>query len=99
MTNTNDTKPSPTNDTKPSPIEVWLRQQNMAITCMVVREDETTYELYVASLSMRGAQREITGWLINDGYEPVGRWQVESDDSAMQTAETVRKFKLAAPAA
>jgi hypothetical protein len=86
-----------TNDTKPSPIEVWLRDQNMQITCMVVREDETTYELGIDSMSMRGAQREITGWLINDGYEPVGRWQVESDDRrAMQAAETVRRFRLSA---
>jgi hypothetical protein len=75
-------------NTKPSPIEVWLRQQNMQITCMVVREDETTYELGVDSLSMRGAQREMTGWLIKEGYEPIGRWQVESDD------ETWRRFKL-----
>jgi hypothetical protein len=69
----------------------------MEITCTVVREDESTYEPDVESLSMRGAQREITGWLINDGYEPVGRWQVEHDDRAMQAAETVRRFKLAAP--
>jgi hypothetical protein len=87
-----------TNDTKPSPIEVWLRQDNMQINCMVVHEDETTHSLEIDSLSMRGAQREITGWLISDGYEPVGRWQVEHDDSAMQAAETVRRFKLAAPA-
>jgi hypothetical protein len=70
----------------------------MEITCTVVREDESTYEIDVDSLSMRGAQREITGWLISDGYEPVGRWQVEHDDGAMQAAETVRRFKLAAPA-
>ena len=44
-----------------------------------------------------GWDHEITGWLINEGYEPVGRWQVESDDSAMQAAETMRRFKLAAP--
>jgi hypothetical protein len=87
-----------TNDTKPSPIEVWLRQDNMQINCMVVHQDETTHQLVIDSLSMRGAQREITGWLIRDGYEPVGRWQVEHDDSAMQAAETVRRFKLAAPA-
>jgi hypothetical protein len=88
-----------TNDAKPSPIEVWLTQQNLEVKCMVVRDDETTYPLSINSLSMRGAQREITGWLINEGYEPVGRWQLESDDNAMDgPVETMRRFKLAAPA-
>lgn len=82
------------NDTKPTPIEVWLRQHNMAVTCMEVHEDETTDELDIKSLSMRGAQREITGYFIQHGYEPVGRWRVEHDDSAMQTQETSRQFRL-----
>jgi hypothetical protein len=84
-----------TNDTKPSPIEVWLRQDNMQVKCFFVKEDETTEDLDVDSLSMRGAQREITGYLISDGYAPVGRWKVEHDDSAMGAQETVRRFKLA----
>ena len=84
------------NNTKPSPIEVWLSQNNMKITCMVVTEDETTSGLDVDSLSMRGAQREITGYLIGEGYAPVGRWEVTSDDGAMDFAaiETMRRFKL-----
>ena len=50
---------------KPTPIEVWLTQENMEVNCMVVREDESTdNSLDVVSLSMRGAQREITGTLI-----------------------------------
>jgi hypothetical protein len=28
---------------------------------------------------MRGAEREMTGWLISQGYKPVGRWQTEDD--------------------
>jgi len=86
MTNTNN---------KPSPIEVWLRQRNIQVTCTVVREDETTYELDVDSLSMRGAQREITGWFLNEGYVAVGRWESDGDDPAMQAREAVRRFKLA----
>jgi hypothetical protein len=39
----------------------------MTITCMVVNEDETSSGLDVDSLSMRGAQREITGYLIGEG--------------------------------
>ena len=81
-------------DTKPSPIEVWLSQTNMIITCMVVYEDESTEELDITSLSMRGAQREITGHYIGQGYVPVGRWEVESDPDRGGYGETVRRFKL-----
>jgi hypothetical protein len=79
-----------------SPIEVWLSQRNMEITCRVVAEDETAELLDVDSLSMRGAQREITGYLIDQGYQPVGRWTAESYDADGEAAETVRQFKLAA---
>jgi hypothetical protein len=79
------------NGTRPTPIEIWLRQDNMAISCMEVHEDETTYHIDIKSLSMRGAQREISGYLIQQGYEPVGRWQVEHED------ETSRKFRLLEP--
>jgi hypothetical protein len=59
---------------KPSPIEVWLRQRNLSVSCKVVHADESTEELEIDSLSMRGAQREITGSLIKQGYKPDGRW-------------------------
>jgi hypothetical protein len=80
----------------PSPIEVWLSRANMEITCTVVLEDESTSTLDVNSLSMRGAQREITGYFIAHGYTPVGRWEVEadSDNGGKDTVETSRKFKL-----
>jgi len=83
-------------DTKPSPIEVWLTQKNMTVTCLVVHEDETTKTLGVDALTMRGAQREITGYLISEGYTPVGRWEEEtSQDIAGDGAiETVRRFKI-----
>jgi hypothetical protein len=83
-----------TKSTKPSPIEVWLTQKNMAVTCMVVHEDETTDELDVDSMSMRGAQREMTSWFIAEGYQPVGRWQAEDDGGG----ETMRRFRLASSA-
>jgi hypothetical protein len=38
---------------------------------------------------VRGAQREITGYLIGQGYKPDGRWE----DGGVE-GETVRKFKL-----
>jgi hypothetical protein len=84
-----------TTENKPSPIEVVLTQSNMQVYCRVVREDESTYELPIDSLSMRGAQREITGYLIAKGYAPVGRWEVEAQDDDGQAIETIRRFKLA----
>lgn len=84
----------------PSPIEVWLSQANMEITCTVVLEDESTSTLDVNSLSMRGAQREMTGYLIAHGYTPIGDWAVEADSDngygGKETVETSRKFKLSA---
>lgn len=88
-----------TDEPKPSPIEVWLRQANMQITCMVVHEDETTQNLDVDSLSMRGAQREMTGWFLKEGYVAVGRWENEYFEhdgvDAVAPVETFRRFKLA----
>ncbi len=66
------------------PIEVWLSQSNMQVTCRVVREDESTDELDVDSLSIRGAEREITGWVIRQGFTPVGRWEEETDGEVMR---------------
>lgn len=68
----------PTKSTKP--IEVWLHQSNMEVTCTVVREDESTTWLPIDSLSFRGAEREITGWLISHGWKPVGRWETEQSN-------------------
>ncbi len=80
--------------TKPSPVEVWLRQQNLVVTCTVVHEDETTAEYDVQSLSMRGAQREMTGYLLRQGYSPVGRWDAEATDDD-GVVEASRRFRLA----
>lgn len=85
MTNTTD-KPA-------GPVEIWLAQKNLEITCTVVREDETTTSLDVDSLSMRGGQREITGWLLSQGYKPAGRWETEAADSDGTAIETVRRFQ------
>jgi hypothetical protein len=58
-------------------------------------EDESEHEYDVTSLSMRGAQREITGWLIRNGYAPVARWTAEAADGG-DVVESSRKFRLAA---
>ena len=82
----------------PSPIDVWLSLANTGITCTVVLEDEKTSTLDVNSRSMRGAQREITGYLIARGYSPVGDWEVEADsdngNGGKDTVESSRTFKL-----
>lgn len=75
------------------PVEIWLSKANIEITCTMVREDETTEPLKVNSLSMRGAQREITGWLMEQGYDPAGRWDIEADHGRGEVTECVRLFK------
>ena len=76
-----------------SPIEVWLSQPNIQVTCRIVFEDESATELNVDSLSMRGAQREMTSYLIGKGYEAAGRWSTEDEDGR----ETVRQFRRTGP--
>ena len=82
----------------PSPIEVWLSRKSTGMTCTVVTGDERTSTLNVNSLSMRGAQREMTGYLIARGYSPVGDWEVEAAGDAgpggVDAVETSRQFKL-----
>ncbi len=78
-----------------SPIEVWLRQTNLTVDCTVVNEDESTREYGVDSLSMRGAQREMTGYFIGEGYQPDGRWTATAQDPGAETVEAWRRFKVA----
>jgi len=77
------------------PIEVWLRKadRGLSINCTVVHDDESTDTLDVDSLSMRGAQREMTGALIREGYEPAGRWETEREHDDEGPVETVRSFR------
>ena len=77
---------------KPGPIEVWLSQDNMQVACRIAHQDETITQLDVSSLSIRGAQREMTGYLISQGYKPAGRWTTEAAGSD-GPAESSRQFK------
>jgi hypothetical protein len=77
---------------KPGPVEVWLTKTNIEVACMVVREDESITDLEVRSLSMRGAQREMTGWLMSWGYVAAGRWAPQTSTGA-EVEEYVRTFK------
>lgn len=82
---------------KREPIEVWLTRRNIGITCRVIHEDESADELEVDSLSMRGAQREITAYFKAQGYEPVSRWETEYENARDGSEETVRRFRDAQP--
>ncbi|MEV8510815.1 RNA polymerase sigma factor [Dactylosporangium sp. NPDC051484] len=70
--------------------EVWLMGAKPPISCLLVRTDETTSPRDLAAVSMAGAQREITGQLIADGYRPDGPW-VDVDPAG---PEAMRKFYL-----
>jgi hypothetical protein len=76
-----------------APIEVWLTQPDLSIIGRVVFNDETVSGLDVGCLSMGGAQREVTGWLISQGYEPADRWRAED----LRGRETMRSFRRPVP--
>ncbi len=65
----------------------------LSMTCTVVH-DESTESLDVDVFSMRGARREITGYLIGQGYEPPGRWETQRFDAERGSVEAVRNFKV-----
>ena len=81
-------------------IEVWLRQANREVTCTIVHEDERTERTAIESLSLRGAQREVTGRLVSGSstrrlrYMPVGEWEVTYEDNG-EPVESMRRFKPA----
>jgi hypothetical protein len=77
--------------TKSGPVEIWLRQDSMRVVCSIVNPDESTYGHGIDSLSLRGAQREITGFLIGNGFRPEGGWTVEAI-SERGAAEVWRRF-------
>jgi hypothetical protein len=88
----------PTTNTKTETqiIEVWLTQDRMEIICRVVHEDESAETFDVNSLSMRGAQREMTAFFIRNEWEPIGRWEIQVNDESNYTNETLecsRKFR------
>lgn len=74
-----------------SPVEIRLTKRNLKVVCIVVHEDENTETLEVDSISMRGAQREMTGHLLKLGYRPASRWESDDDSAG---AETYRVFRL-----
>lgn len=82
-------------DTKkrvPQALQAVLSRKNIEISCTLVFEDESVSYPTVASVSVRGAQREVTGLLVAHGYTPAGRWSDEDEDEDGY-AEWTRSFK------
>jgi len=77
-----------------SPLEAWITKNRLVITARLVYSDESTQDIDVTSLSLRGVQRELTGQLIAEGYQPAERWQDEDDDGD-EYVECSRKFRRA----
>ena len=67
-------------ETTTKPIEVWLSRPHLEVTCRIVFPDGTAIVVGVDALSLRGAQREMTAWLIEQGYEPAGCWSAQNEN-------------------
>jgi hypothetical protein len=87
MTNTNDPDsvrcvdaPALARLRAPQALQAVLSRKNIEISCILVREDETASYPRLDSLSVRGAQREITSMLVGQGYVPAGRWSDDGED-------------------
>ena len=61
----------------------------MEVTCRIVFPDGTAIAVGVDALSLRSAQREVTAWLIEQGYEPTGRWSAQNENDS-QAARSFR---------
>jgi hypothetical protein len=83
---------SPTKQRRPLAVQAVLSRKNIEIFCTLVFEDESVSYPVIASVSVRGAQREITGHLVKIGYTPAGRWSDEGVDEDGY-AEWTRSFK------
>jgi hypothetical protein len=53
---------------------VLVHTRVLSIGCTITHDDGRIIAAKVTSLSMRGAQREMTTRLRRGGYTPVGRW-------------------------
>src|ERR1035441_5369625 len=55
---------------RPQALRAVLTRKNLEITCTLVFEDESVSYPKPHSISLRGAQREVTGMLVSTGYIP-----------------------------
>jgi hypothetical protein len=76
-------------ETTTKPIEVLLSRPRLEVTCRIVFPDGAAIAVGVDALSILGAQHEMTAWLVEQGYEPTGRWSTQ-DENDRQAARTFR---------
>jgi hypothetical protein len=77
-------------ETTTKPIEVLLSRPHLEVTCRIVFPDGTAIAVGVVALSLRAAQREMTAWLIERGYEPAGQWSTKHE-AERRAARTFRR--------
>jgi hypothetical protein len=77
-------------ETTTKPIEVRLSRPHLEVSCRILFPDGTAVAVGVDALSIRGAQHEMTAWLIEQGYEPAGCWSTQ-DENDRQAARTFRR--------
>jgi hypothetical protein len=65
----------------------------LSMTCTVVC-DEFTEILGVDAFSMRDTQREITDYLVSQGYEPPSRWETQRFDAERGSIVAVHNFAV-----
>lgn len=81
-------------EVKLGPVEIWLfwTRAQMEIGSRYVYQSEATRRGVAESVSMRAAQREVTGDMIAKGWEPVGRWVTEVEENGA-AIECYRNFR------
>jgi len=77
-------------ETTTKPIEVLLSRPHLEVNCRIAFPDGTAIAVGVDALSLRGAQREMTAWLTEQGYEPTGEWSTRSENGR-RVARTFRR--------
>jgi hypothetical protein len=79
---------------EPTIIEVRMQPnpQRPEFLCELVAETKSTIESQPGAPSLPGFQRQITEYLIGQGYRPQGSWQTTATDAAAEPVECVRMF-------
>ena len=60
-------------------VDVWLTldEERTGVIARIYFEDETVRWIRVSARSISGAEREMTAWLISQGYEGISYWNSE----------------------
>jgi len=77
-------------ETTTKPVEVLLSRPLLEVTCRILFPNGTAIAVGVDALSLRGAQHEMTAWLIEQGYEPAGDWSTRNENDR-RAARTFRR--------